>query len=67
MTILYFFVYFCGSFFFSWIRIKILNLNANPDPANQINADPDTDLDPQPWAKHIIYNFSRGFLMGPKI
>jgi hypothetical protein len=34
----FFFLYFCGSFWPSWIRIR--NLNANPDPATQINADP---------------------------
>jgi hypothetical protein len=33
----------------SWIRIRIRNLKADPYPATQINADPDTDLDPKPW------------------
>jgi len=37
------FFYICGSFFPSWIRIRIQN--ADPDPATEINADPD----PQPW------------------
>jgi hypothetical protein len=50
-----FFIYFCGSFLLSWIRIRIRNLNADPDqnPATKINADPDldTDPDPKPWYK----------------
>jgi hypothetical protein len=52
MKILYFLIYFCGSFLPSWIRIRIRNLNADPDPATQINADPDPatqiNADPDP-------------------
>ena len=48
MKILSFFLFF-GSFFPSWIRIRIRNLYADPDPTAQINAGPDTDPDPKPW------------------
>jgi hypothetical protein len=48
MKILSFFLLF-GSFLPSWIRICNLYADPNPDPAAQINADPDTDLDPKPW------------------
>jgi len=39
MKILSFFLFF-GSFFPSWIRIRIRNFYADPDPTAQINADP---------------------------
>ncbi len=42
MKILYF-LYFCGSFFPSWIRIRIQQLKLM-----QIHADPDPDTDPDP-------------------
>jgi hypothetical protein len=50
MKILSFFL-FLGSFWPSWIRIRIRNLYADPDPdpAAQINADPDPD--PKPWVE----------------
>jgi hypothetical protein len=52
MKILDFFLYFCGSFLPSWIRILIRKLNTapDPDPATQINAYPD----PKPWFLGII-------------
>jgi len=43
------FLYICGYFLPSWIRIRILN--ADPDPATQINADPD----PQPWEQSMLW------------
>jgi hypothetical protein len=51
MNFIYFF-FFRGSFFPSWIRIRIRILNADPDPATLINADPD----PQPWERQCAWS-----------
>jgi hypothetical protein len=50
MKILSFFLFF-GSFFPSWIRIRIQQLKLM-----RIHADPDTDPDPKPWSKWIKLN-----------
>ncbi len=49
MNLLYFFLFFFGSFLPSWIRIQIQNVDPDPDLATKVNADPD----PQPSAESI--------------